>query len=93
MYHIHRVAAKDHNPQNNKIEGRKSLGMGLSASALLTGKAGVARQSETLASVRHPQTPLSLCIRPPEAVTGGDSLTGFVGISALSGLGTLTLLI
>ena len=42
-----------------KIERRKSLGMRLSASALFTGKAGGARQSETLASVRHPQTPLS----------------------------------
>ena len=34
--------------------------MRLSASALFTGKAGGARQSETLASVRHPQTPLSI---------------------------------
>ena len=33
--------------------------MRLSASALFTGKAGGARQNETLASVRHPQTPLS----------------------------------
>lgn len=81
MSHIHRGTAKDQYPETNKIERRKSLGMRLSASAQSTGKTDSVRQSGTLAAVRHPQTPLSYRFRPPDAVTGGDSLTGTGSLS------------
>ena len=47
MAQIHMVAAEDHNPQNNKIEEHKSLGINLSVPGLLPRKRAVRCSGQT----------------------------------------------